>query len=110
MRRTRWRREKRPGPRSARSCASERESADVAAARAEDAVEAFDTIHERAHEEQAAAVLALEVLGIGGVADVAVEVEGLAFVLHVDDEAERIHIGADADPLFRILVVGAQDR
>jgi hypothetical protein len=73
-------------------------------------VEALDAIHERAHEEQASAVLALDVQRIGRIADVAVEVEGLALVLHVDDETHRVDGGAHAHALVWIFVVRAKDR
>ena len=71
----------------------ERQPDDVAAGAAR-CVEALDAIHELAHEEQPAAVLALEVLRVGGVDGARVEVEAAALVRDFDDEPRRVSTSA----------------
>src|SRR5215213_6739611 len=104
MRRTRWPRGRQRGPRPARSCAAENQSNDIA--RGDTVrVEAFDAVHQRAHQKQPPAVLALDVVGTRRVPDVAVQVERLTLVLHVDDELPGVDFGAHEDALLWILVV-----
>src|SRR4051812_30714336 len=109
MHRIQWHRETRQGPRSTRSYSRERETHHVATG-GSIRIEPLDPIHERAHEEEPTAVLALEVLWIGGVARLAIEIEPFALVLHVDDEALGVDFGTHANALLRILVVGTEDR
>ena len=71
---------------------------------------AIDGIHQVAHEEQAASVFAIEIVGRRGIDDRRVEVEAFALVTDLEDQTLAIDFGADVDVFRRIVAVAAQDR
>ena len=84
----------------------ERQSNDVSLAR----FVAFDAIHQGAHEEQAATILALEISRPCGVHGARVEVEPGALISDLEYQRVVAHDGADADMLVSNPAVAAQDR
>src|SRR5687768_7099126 len=72
-------------PPRARSLPVQRHPDDVAGL-----AEPLDAIHQLAHEEEATAVLAREILGRRRIRRAEVEVEPLPFIRDLDDEAHRI--------------------
>src|SRR5664279_4031601 len=71
--------------------------------------EALDAVHESGHEKEPPAIFALEVLGLRRVCQAILEVEAVALVEHLEDQAVLRHVDLHLHVRIVAFAVAAQD-
>src|SRR5262245_52765704 len=73
-------------------------------------VDALHGVHQAAHEEQAAAVFAVDVLRRSRIDELRFDVEAFSFVADLEDEARFVHLGAHVHVFRGVVSIAAENR